>query len=217
MSPNAPRQGFRRRSLLGAAFVFGLGSAAGAAPPHARSDLLARLGAVDAPADDEHLVAALRTALVDVQADSWRGTGDEGRTTLWTRGVLRLDRLTIPPRGAVEPMLVTDRVTVALVIGGLGRFAYHEPVEATDGDVFVVRRTREGVLTPGRLVDATPARDTIRGLRAGHEGLELLELVARRGPVAAPRHVDVAATAFDAFAGLHAARWAPPTPPSRPR
>lgn len=203
MSSPDPMLACGRRAFLGGALA--AASVAWAAP---RRDLVDALAHLTADADDERVALAVREVLLDSADETWRrGAEATARTTLWTRGPVRLEHVALAPSARLAPTSTPGVVSGLRAVAGLARFAHYDPVDDEDDDgVFVVQRTRQGVLVPGRIVDRTTRRDTIREVRAGRQGAEWLEVTVTRSE-RAPRVVDVAHTPHDAFAGLHAARW----------
>ncbi len=173
--------------------------------------------------DEAAYALDVRRALLDLDVEAWRNVPRSPRavdgirrTVLWSNGPLALEELVFEPRAQLTPRVDGSRLTISRAAAGLVRFERFEAVgDVPDPDdttsVFVVQRTRAGLLDGARPSHATFPRATLRTLRAGHDGATLFDVVTTLAP--RPRRVveaDIAHTAHDALDELHAARWMPP-------
>ena len=198
MKPSSPPSGVQvgRRSMLkgsaAAAVWLALGRLAPAESKSTNSflkdwpELAERL--LDSKAiGEERYIRELNTLISEVPLGAlprrkkvvFEGNGLETGPA-WFEGPIFIVELTLAPDAVIQPHNHPSHNAVSLGIAGACRYEHYEiadeaPPSEPGTPPFMVRRTRSGVLSPGRLSELTRTRDNIHTFRAGEKGATILD------------------------------------------
>jgi hypothetical protein len=131
----------------------------------------------------------------------------------WFEGRIFIVELTLQPHAVIQPHNHPSHNAVSLGIAGACRYEHYQiadeaPPSEPGTPPFMVRRTRSGVLLPGRLSELTRTRDNIHTFQAGKKGATLLDFTTTMDkPGTEFSALKIEARPRDAFGTLYEARW----------
>ncbi len=131
----------------------------------------------------------------------------------WFEGRIFVIELSMDPGAVIRPHNHPMHNVVTVGLAGACRYEHYEPVgkvppQEPGTPHFTVRRTRSGVLLPGRRSELTRVRDNIHTFRAGDQGATILDFTTTVGDET--KHfseLDIDARPRDALAAQFEARW----------
>ena len=131
----------------------------------------------------------------------------------WFEGKLFIVELTLDPGAVIRPHNHPAHNVVTVGVAGACTYEHYEPQgdappQKPDTPHFTVRRTRAGILLPGRRSELTRTRDNIHTFRAGDEGATILDFTTTVGdPKLDFSELEIDMRPRGALGLLHEARW----------